>query len=251
MKKVLTVNIPEGKDDSMFTRYLNAQTDLSLAMGWDINDIILITNSKEFRDNFQGPNAIITKLNDFCLTGSKQFALRELLKADPPEQIWAHDLDMWQNTQITFPDIKDIAFCVYSQTYYNGGSVFLKPSAADIVDDITSTIEREKAPREEPVINRLLRSTKYSERVTKLQYTYNVGGSHFIKRYTQSDKPVKCHHFHPEKADSWDTHARNRYNINKTAVIGPVLREVVLNHFGDIISKFRYADGLSPFEVKD
>jgi hypothetical protein len=251
MQKLLTVNLPAYKDPQEFQTYLKAQLDLSLSMGWDKGQILIVTNSEDIAQVCEGYNTHITPLNDFCLTGSKQFGLfyaytNNLIK----ELTWVHDLDIWQNTPFPAPEVKDWAISTYGSDSFNGGSLFVRPSAQDMNNTIVQQLLLHKPKREEPTLNAILRSDLYASRVTTLGHTYNVGCSGFAYRYTVSDKPILCHHFHPHMQENWDIHARNKTGVGPSACIGPVLRETLVNHFGETIKDFVYADGLSPFETR-
>jgi len=178
---------------------INAQIENSLELGWLPEDIILIAN---FDHEFMGVKAHNTELNKTCLTGSKMFAVKWFYDNVSIDTIWAHDLDAWQNWPFKEPEFKDVGVCCYSRPKFNGGSVFWKSSAKDIVSDIVNNILSGEQRKEEPTLNRLLKS-KYKDRVTVLNNTYNVGCSGFIPRFQRSEKPIKVCHFHPYKRRAW------------------------------------------------
>ena len=102
---------------------IKAQISNSLELGWNIKDIILLTN---FDYEFKGVKAIKANLNKKCLTGSKIFGMKFLFDNDMigDEIIWAHDLDAWQNVWFEAPEIKDVGITCYSTSKFNGGSIF-------------------------------------------------------------------------------------------------------------------------------
>ena len=182
---------------------VNAQIENSIESGWKPEDIVLIAN---FDHEFMGVKVINTELNKICLTGSKMFAVKWFYDNGFKDTVWAHDLDAWQNWPFDEPEFKDVGICCYSRPKFNGGSIFWKYSAKDIIDNIVYWINENEQRKEEPTLNRLLKR-KYKDRVTVLNNTYNVGCSGFAPRFQRSEKPIRVCHFHPYKKRAWFTHA--------------------------------------------
>jgi SAM-dependent methyltransferase len=152
---------------------IKAQIDNALAVGWKIEDIMLVTN---FGYEYKGVKATIVQLNDFCMTGSKTFAILELMKQGLVNgPVWLHDLDVWQNEWFDLPEFKDVGICTYSTPKFNGGSVFYRPSAQDMIQKVVDEIIRKEEQQEEPTINRIYKSDEYVDRVTVCDQTYNLG----------------------------------------------------------------------------
>jgi len=192
-------------------------------------------------------------MNKFCLTGSKMFAMDKLFKKGlVKDTVWMHDLDLWQNAPFTCPDFKDVGICTYSSPKFNGGSLFYKPSAADMVEAVVKALVEDKASREEPTINKLFKSDTYKDRVTVLNNTYNVGCSGYRERCERSEKPLKGLHFHPTNRIAWDTHARNRNGISEEATISKELRDLCKKFFNSTIKRFKYEDfeDRGPYEIR-
>lgn len=195
---------------------INAQIENSLEVGWDLKDIILLAN---FDYKFMGVKAINTSLNKKCLTGSKMYGMRYLFDNNlVNDVIWAHDLDAWQNVPFYCPDFKDIGITCYSTSKYNGGSIFWKASAKDIIYKIIGEIESNRENKEEPTLNRILKSKQYKERVTNVDNTFNVGCSGYVKRWARSIKPIRVCHFHPYNRIAWETHGLDRNGIGRICV---------------------------------
>jgi len=214
MKLFMVINVSEKHKHKKRTKLLKtdfkANIANSLELGWKREDIFVISNVKM---EYKGVETIIAPLNDFCLTGSKMFGLKWFLENnsfDPDEVIWASDTDCWQDTWFDCPDFKDVGACHYSRPKFNGGSVFWRPRAIDIINEIIEILEKEKLKKEEPTLNRVFKSHKYVNRITVLNYTYNVGCSGYYERYTKSDKPVRVCHFHPYNRIAWETHCLDR-----------------------------------------
>ena len=193
-------------------RMLSAQIENSLEVGWRTEELVLITN---FSFRHAGVNAEVIDLNGHCPRGSKMFAVENFLRRGLSDQaiVWAHDLDCWQNSWFEPPDFADVGLCEYSQPKFNGGSVFWRPRARDIVAEIVRRITDERADREEPLMNSVLRARHIAKRVTVLNPTYNVGCSAFQVRWERSIKPIRVAHFHPTNRLAWATHVLNRHDL--------------------------------------
>ena len=202
---------------------LKSQIENSIEVGWNVDDFIILAN---FEFEFMGVKTILWDANDYCWTGSKMFALKHIIENNDlfntkGHIIWSHDLDCWENYPITIgaSDFKDVGIATYSNAKYNGGSIFWKYSACDIIDVIDFLLTEGKGQeKEEPTINRVLKSNKFKDRVTVIDNTYNVGCSGFVKRYNRSEKPIKVLHFNPMNKISWETHGLDRNGLGEVAV---------------------------------
>jgi hypothetical protein len=214
MKNIIVANHNPSKSNSAKSYNLDhlkknviVQIENSLQLGWDKKDLWIITN---FPFIYNHIGAIQLNLNTNCLTGSKIFAMRELFRLNAIDSpVWIHDLDAWQNENFSFPKIKHAGLAEYSKPKFNGGSMFYTPEAKDIIEDIANTLERDKQKREEPTLDALMRS-RYKDRTTIVNPTYNVGCSGFTKRFDRAEKPIKVIHMHPTNRIAWDTHFRGR-----------------------------------------
>ncbi len=221
MKRLMVANKQKNsKSRYSFDRTeisLKAQIDNMLELGWEPKDIILLTN---FDFEFMGIKAELIKLNDFCLTGSKLWGLKWLFDNDRVDGIiYAADLDCWQNAWFDCPEFEgDVGASQYSNPKFNGGSIFWKPTSKDIVDEIVEILTKEKAKVEEPALNKIFKSEKYKDRISVLNYTYNVGCSGFAPRYEKSLKPIRVCHFHPQNSVAWEIHGLDRDGVGGIAV---------------------------------
>lgn len=219
MINFMVVNFVEKQGNSLnrLLRLLEAQVENSLELGWKPEEIVIISNIKYDRGEVV---AIEAPLNDYCLTGSKMFGLQWWLKQNKSngEVVWSHDLDAWQNWPMEEPKFADIGVAQYSNSKINGGSLFWKREALDIVDDVCTRIGNDKLRREEPTINMVFKSKEYKGRVTVLNNTYNVGCSGYVVRYRRSDLPLRVCHFHPDNRIAWETHALDRNGIGEVGI---------------------------------
>lgn len=217
MKMLMVANVREGHKNysiEQMCTLLRAQIENSIEVGWYPPDIFILAN---FEFEFMGVRVIRIELNDFCWTGSKCFGIEWLWDHGYHlgQAIWAKDLDVWQNVPFDQPRMWDVGITTYSRPKLNGGSVFWGPGSEDIIDVILTEIRSNKAAKEEPIINRILTSDEYKNRITVLNTTYNVGCSGFVPRYKRAEKPVKACHFHPTNKVAWETHALDRNGLDE------------------------------------
>lgn len=250
MKNVLVANFLEKSRYTLepLKQLVNLQIENSIDVGWEIEDILLVTN---FNHEFMGVKAINTELNKICITGSKMFGVQFLYKNNiTKDSIWAHDLDAFQNVLFEEPEFKDVGITTYSRPNFNGGSVFWKYSALDIINKIVETINEKKSVKEEPILDIVLKDDLYKDRVSVLNNTYNVGCSAFVKRYDVSEKPIKVAHLHPGNRLAWETHVLDRNGIYQTSVC-PRLEGLIRQYYPDLARNL-LIDGLSKQQrIKD
>ncbi len=231
MKNLIVANCQEGGKTSepALRRYVDTQIENSLALGWQAADLVVVTNLA-----LDQPVTVVrATLNEFCLTGSKMFALEQLFglgMIEGDEVWWAHDLDAWQNYWFEPPAFGDIALAEYSRPTFNGGSVLLRSAARDLVTTIAERIRVERDRKEEPSINRVLRSKTHASRVTTLNSTYNVGCSAYAVRHRRSHKPILVSHFNPAKNGSWRAHVFGNADVSEGSV-SPRLLDLLVRRF--------------------
>ncbi|HEX3655326.1 MAG TPA: hypothetical protein VHV55_05960 [Pirellulales bacterium] len=231
MKNLLVANWQPGERVTRgdLEQLLDAQLENSLALGWSPDDLLVVTNFPYRRGRVR---RIADDLNTHCMRGSKMFALARLFETGAiagDDVVWAHDLDAWQNHRFETPAFADLGLAEYSRPKFNGGSVFARPAAADMVDAIVRRIVTGREPREEPTINCVLRDPAYQSRVTVLNPTYNLGCSGFRERLGGSTKPVLVCHFHPTNRLAWDTHVNDRNGMG--TVLAPRVVELLTRRF--------------------
>ncbi len=235
MKNFMVANLTKKKryDTDAITTLIRAQIENSLNVGWSVKDIILLTN---FEFEFMGVKSIVAELNNFCLTGSKMFGMKWLFDNNLIDDvIWAHDLDAWQNVSFECPEFKDVGAAYYSNPKYNGGSIFWRRSAKDIVNHIIKVLTADAANKEEPTINKLFKN-KYAHRVTTLNNTFNVGCSGYAVRWERSIKPIHVCHFHPYNKTAWETHALDRNGLDDKG-ISDSLKNLLRKYYPDLATK--------------
>ena len=235
MKNFMVANLTRGRyKPKAIHLLLKAQIENSLALGWSSENVILITN---FEFEFMGVKASKVELNDSCFTGSKMFGMKYLYDNDMVRDVvWAHDLDAWQNVPFYCPDFKDVGLACYSTSKYNGGSMFWKNSGKDIALRIVSEIESNSENKEEPTLNRIVKSKEFKNRITTLNNTFNVGCSGYVKRWNRSTKPIRVCHFHPYNRIAWETHALDRNGLD-TKGISNRLENLLRKYYPDLATE--------------
>lgn len=227
MINMMVANARDKGVRARLEKMLNAQVHNSLELGWPADSVIVVSN---FAYSFMGVRAMMAPLNESCLTGSKMFALEWLMPLlQVREPIWAHDLDAWQNSVFSFPEFRDVGIAQYSNSKYNGGSVFWGGDSLDIVNEICRAIRADNLMREEPTLNKVLKSDAYKGRVTVVNNTFNVGCSGYVVRVRRSDKPLRVCHFHPDNRIAWETHALDRNEIGEVGIT--VRLERLIRHY--------------------
>ena len=217
---------------------LKTQIENSLDVGWNKEKILVMSN---FDFEFMGVKTHQCELNNTCLTGSKMFGLLIAFEQGLiTEEVWSHDLDAWQNIWFESPEFLDVGVVPYYESFYHGASVFFRPGTKHIVTEIVDRVTRKNTSREEPSLNRVLKSKKYKDRVTVLDNTYNVGCTRFVKRYMKSEKPVRVCHFRPFRRIAWRTFVLDSNNIfNGENPVSVRLEKIMRKYFPGLATEFK------------
>ncbi len=230
MKNVMVARFQPGQQNCLLTKletYIKAQVENSLEVGWSPKDIIVLTN---FDFEFMGVKARRMSFIYPSLFCSKIFAVYDLFKNDyVNEELWVHDLDAWQNSWFDCPRFRDVGICKYLRSTFNGGSVFYKPGAKDIVA-LLSLLLRKIKGSEEPIMSRVLEMAAYKHRVTILNPTYNLGCCNFINRYIKSNQPIRVCHFHPEVPKGAQMHLFGQNRLH-TKTVDERLERLIQRYF--------------------
>lgn len=190
--------------------YFKAQIDWSLSLGWKKTDIIIGTN---FDFSYNG----ITNyhLYDVCkYSGFNNFwyGAYELLSADinndifEGEDFWLHDQDSWPVRYFDFPIFEgEIAGCEYQGTnQWNCGSIYCKNSSKYVLEYIVKLMKDNPnldISSDEVLIGwcRFDERSQISDLMKSINTRYNVGVTHFQKRFDFAEKPINVFSFKPDK----------------------------------------------------
>jgi hypothetical protein len=210
----------ERTNMSLLRKYLIAQAENSMHFGWlpvfYCNENVNVEGIETRSMPEVPPGA--NKAPAAC----KLIALKAAMSSR--EVIWIHDLDAWQDDCFDGgPLFSDIGGCWY-KTRINGGSLFFRHGAIDLVDEMIKAIpQKPKRTIEERLLGKL--SRRLPSRVTLLNSTWNVGATQFKRRRTEAETPIKVFHFHPE---------RKKRTKQFKPFISDRLASVLGRHFGEL-----------------
>ena len=243
MKNVLIYVSPNKKFNAEDNTLVKIQIDNSLDLGWKKSDILLLT---DFPFSYNGVTShVLTKdtYYPFDLNASKIPALLELFtdgSIKKNEIYWCHDLDAYENFRITESELGlhnvDVGFTHYFyKPEWMGSSFFFKKSAQDICELLDETIRkrRYRGRNNEKNLTWLIDSNKIStNRIKKMNVTYNIMKRCLRTIYVQANKPLKVLHFRPSNYDTLmpDT-ALNMFMYGKNSLHKPLMDDRLIHIF--------------------
>ena len=242
MKNLLIYINPDGfdKENEKLTKL---QIDNSLELGWQVDDILLVTN---FFYEYNGVKAhVIDSYYGYCpfiKTASKVITLEYLLDVNfiGPGIYWCHDLDAFQLEPITEMELGldgfDLGLCDYGRKEnWQMGSFFFKQAAMDIFKENVSRIKPgiNKAGKVIQDENIMLDMTRenfkgINSRIKRMNITYDFGMRRVKLCYNKAIKPLKVLHFHPN-SKLLNTLAIAMYGKNE--INKPLMNERLINLF--------------------
>jgi len=165
-------------DEQKINSYLGLQIENSLMMGWDKEDIIVITN---FDFEHLGVRSHVVK--DICrwsAFANKMVVVNEMIRQGViNDNFWLHDCDAYQLVPFIFPiECKDVGFARHApgRIKPQGGSAFYRKSAFDIVGAVAEMIQTFKVQKEESFYPSLYisnvgnaASAKYESKINKIK----------------------------------------------------------------------------------
>lgn len=210
MKNLLIYINPSKKFGREIDLLARLQIHNSLDMGWNIKDIVLVTN---FPYEYKGVKSIVIGGDSFYAASpgsTKTPTISYLLKNNMLENdlYWAHDFDAYQNNVIEESEIDlegfDMGLCTYEyKKDWNCGSIFFKLSAEDLFTIVTKVMYRRARSRAEEKTFYKLTNNGYIDknRIKKMNVTYNINMRDIGYTATIASKPLKVLHFHPYSVD--------------------------------------------------
>lgn len=203
MKNLLIYINPVNKNFSKEHEDLTKiQIDNSLALGWKLVDLILVTN---FDYEYKGVKAI--KVSDYEVfdqnRSTKIPAINELFRRGIIEDnvvYWFHDHDAFQLEPFEIELEKDAGFTDYRQGTWNAGSFFFKKSAEDIFLKIWELMNSRNT-NEQDALTYMWQNNldQINNRYELMNITYNMGLDNLKHKFKDAQLPVKVAHFHPHK----------------------------------------------------
>ena len=204
---------------------IKVQIDNSLSLGWKREDILLCTN---FPYEYNGVKALELGDENFCRFVRQACKINVIIDLFQKgligkELYWMHDLDVFQMEPLEVEVEEDkIALCdhgVYPK--WNTGSIFCRDGSKYIFQRIKDVVYQYRTDEERALFSltgnkvRLLSvhsvrgkipaSNELTDKVKKLNITYNFSPAYFEENLKIVDRPIRVVHFHPIKVKRWST----------------------------------------------
>jgi hypothetical protein len=204
MKNLLVYVDPIKKYTNEHDILAKIQIDNSLGLGWEKEDILLVTN---FDYEYMGvKSTIVGTYETFDQSRStKIHAINELFARGIIEDnhvYWFHDHDAFQLVPFDLKLQKDAGFTdhgAYSKVW-NAGSFFFTRRAKDIFIDIANLMDKMKLNEQNSLTYMWTNNTNnINDRWQKINIAYNIGIYKIPENIAMSELPVKVAHFHPHK----------------------------------------------------
>lgn len=227
MKNLLIYLNPRKYFDEKSEIFVKIQIDNSLALGWKIEDIMLVTN---FPFEHMGVKAFVIPDDVYCAARESSTKTKCVVYLFDNGFIkdnvyWCHDLDAFQLEVITEDELeldKDVGFCDYVRKLnWQLGSFFFKNTAGDIFRDIQKAVKlgRDRAGRwqneEYALLNLTINNINgINERIKRMNNTYDFGMRKIELCYERANKPLKVVHFNPFN-ESMNTLKIAMYGVNR------------------------------------
>jgi len=209
MKNVLVYLNPQKKFDTESDVLIKIQIDNSLDLGWERDDIILLTN---FPYQYNGVEAKIVDYKGYCYfrpLSTKTITFANYLEDTMPQEdelYFVHDLDAYQLEPIKPQDLaltdnEDLALTDYGwSTKWCLGSYFVRGSATDIFRLLHGLIYQYKIEDERALVAMTYGNIEnINSRIKKLNISFQIGMREIASNYQKANKPLKVVHFHPSK----------------------------------------------------
>lgn len=201
MKNLLIYLNPEKKFNKEHSLLVKIQIDNSLRLGWDRNDIVLVTN---FPYEYKGVKAIIVPNYNYCdfrPLSTKTLTVAYLLREKMIENdlYWVHDFDAYQLEPFEPRLEKSWAFSDYGYSKKPSlGSYFFTKVASEIINFLAERIYVDRTEDERALAD-MIEENAYNVnyKYQKLNITYNFGMRRVEYNWKRADKPLKVVHFHP------------------------------------------------------
>jgi len=224
MKNLLTYISPSKDFNPEHKMAVKIQIDNSLSLGWNREDILLITN---FDYEYRGVKSVVVGDENYCSfrwPATKIYTIVSLFKTGLIEKglYWYHDFDCFQFVPFE-EDEPELGKADMGLTNYSrmprlcSASMFFKETAGDIFLKLKDEVDRTKKD-EEMAIARLIHTDKnLRERVKLLNITYAFHKFNLQSCYKIVDKPIRAAHFHLTP-DKYDFYVRGNNKLNMTLI---------------------------------
>lgn len=211
MKNLLIYINPSKQFSKEHDDLTKIQIDNSLELGWDIKDLMLVTN---FPYEYRGVKSVI--VDDYEVfdqnRSTKIPAINQLFRDKKIEDnlYWFHDHDAFQLELFDFELNTDSAFTTHGaySPVWNAGSFFFKQTAKDIFEDIWKYMNQ-RGTNEQNALTYMWQNNinNINSRYTLLSPAYNLGIYKIPENLKLAGTKAKVAHFHPHKKRHLDLYS--------------------------------------------
>lgn len=222
-----------SKSSDIGERYLKLQIENSLRLGWRPEDIIIGTNFP-FRHGYIS-SYLIPVFATHSAFANKMPALQYLIDNLPlHDDLYVHDCDVFQLIPFSFPKVSlDVGMVRHSlpgRGKPQGGVIFFRKTAYDIIRNLANEIIEKKVRKEESFLPGFYKRSEYINRKTWLDYRWNMfRQSDFRRKYKLAKKPIILTHFHPEYESTWEAFVEGN-NVHNVKIVTPELKELMIKY---------------------
>jgi hypothetical protein len=225
MKSILVFVDPTKMFNREHGDLAKIQIDNSLSLGWNKEDIMLVTN---FDYEYNGVRSLV--VGDDCFYGANNYyrsskipAINRLFEdgtIKKGELYWFHDFDAFQLNTIEESELEmntvDAGFTNHGwSNKWNAGSFFFKEGARDIFRWIQNCMNERQIDEQDALTYLTDNNVNgINERYKRLNITYNINIRHIGSNYNNATKPLKVAHFHPHKSRHLDLFKNGKNDLN-------------------------------------
>jgi len=237
MKQILTYINSEKEFNDEHKMAVKIQIDNSLSLGWELENIILVTN---FEYKYNGVKAIIIENPKFCeyhFPVAKIYLINYLFKNKLIGNglYWFHDFDCFELNKIIESEVREeMGSCNIGASNYCqrirlcSASMFFDKGAEDIFKWIEEECDIDKINEERALMRMYYdKNNSLSSRFKMINTTYAFHKFNIVKTYKTTIKPIRAAHFHLTP-DKYDFYVRGNNKLNM-----PIIPERLIKIFNE------------------
>lgn len=222
MKQILTYISPDHKFNDEHQMAVKIQIDNSLSLGWDVEEIMLVTN---FPYEYRGVEAIVIGDENYCQIhwpATKIYVLIKLFEMGliGDDLYWYHDFDCFQLEPFSGNILlgADMGLTNYGRMpRLCSASIFFNKNAEDIFKRLKNEVEVSKKDEEMGIARMINRDEDLKGRVKLLNITYAFHKFNIVSCDKIVDKPIKVAHFHLTP-DKYDFYVNGKNKLNRVLI---------------------------------
>lgn len=224
MKQLLTYISPDKGFNKEHQRMAKIQIENSLSLGWEPEDILLVTN---FAYAHEGVKALVIGDENYCKyhwPATKIYVINYLFRKGliKDDLYWYHDFDCFELNKIVESEVRaELGKCNFGISNYGqrirlcSASMFFDNKAQDIFEWLKGESDKYRVG-EENALMRLYynKDNPLSRQVRMVNTTYAFHRFNIVKTYKTTIKPIRAAHFHltPDKLDFY-VYGHNKLNM--------------------------------------